>query len=161
MPEVSLDFGNVGKIPNPGTYRVHIEKGKLGRSKEGNQMVTLDSEIVDEPSGEFEGFKPWPKLNIVFASSTMQFAQRTLEAVTQEPWREDGLKITVDEETNEVAELADRTVLVKFEHNTYNGQKQLKAVGWFPDNGEYEIEVQEDYDGENHEPEEGHLSEGM
>lgn len=139
MPEIDLDFGGVGALPEEGVYRITIDKPaiyKQNKTKDG-YIINLQMSLTDMPDEAFEGMKVFdnPSLKL----SARWKLQEVLEAFTQEEWKDDGLKITVNED-NEVEDLpVGTTALGLVYHDDYNGRLQAKVRNYFPDNGTVEI----------------------
>jgi hypothetical protein len=95
MPEVSLDFGSVGAIPE-GWFRVVCDKPvyKLNNAKDGH-IIEMQMHCIDMPDGfeNFENFsvRDWPSLK----PSARWKLQEVLSAFTGEDWSEDDMKLEV------------------------------------------------------------------
>ena len=136
MPTLDLNFGDVGKVPDEGVWRILINKViyKPNKAKDG---FILDVEAVfkdmDDPA--FEDFKLFPRPTISLKTSARWKLQEFLNAVTQEDWSDDGMQLEVDEDTNEVHSLAGKTVLAICVHEEYNKQVNCKPDTWLADDG--------------------------
>jgi hypothetical protein len=151
MPSVDLNFGDVGKIPEEGTYRYLIDKAifQQNKSKDGF-VVNLQMDLIDSPDEKFEGHKVFD--NPSFKLSARWKLQEVLQAVTQQEWQEDEMNIEweceedCDAETFEecphkkhVPLLEGKTVLGISYHYDYNQRLTLKIKNYLPDNGMVEI----------------------
>jgi hypothetical protein len=140
MPELSLDFGNVGKVPPDGTYRFTVVKAKvkLNKAKDG-KYINFQFALTDSPDEAFEGHTVWDKGSLKKAG--LWRTQEILEAITQEPWQDDDMSLTVNDD-DEVEFLHDQTFMASCEQDLdYKGKDVLVIKSYFPDDGTVEIEV--------------------
>lgn len=139
MPTLDLDFGDIGKVPPEGCWRLHINEAtyKSNKAKDGF-IIELDATFIDMPDDTFEDFKVFPKPTASLKPTARWKLQQILSAITQEDWTADGMHLEVDED-NKVPALANKTVLAICVHDEYNGQTNCKPGTWIPDNGEVTI----------------------
>lgn len=147
MPEVDLDFGSVGKMPEDGTYRLHVDAAIFKKNKDKDGFVAnLQMSLTDMPDNTFDGMK-------VFDSPSFKLSARwklkeVLDAVTQQDWDEDAMKLewvceddcdaeTFDEcpHKKHIPILEDTDVLGICYADDYQGRLSMKVRTYLPDNG--------------------------
>lgn len=150
MPEVDLDFGGVGALPDEGVYRLNCDKAiyKQNKTKDGF-IINLQMSLVDMPDDQedFEGMKVFDNPSIKLAARWK--LQEVLQAFTGDPWDEDGLKLEVEceEDCGEddchhqmvVPVLHEKQALGVCYHDDYNGRLSLKVRTYLQDDGNVEI----------------------
>lgn len=148
MPEIDLDFGSVGKVPE-GWFRLNVDKAvfKPNKSKDG-YIINLHMRLIDMPE-EFE----WAENMMVFDNASMKlsarrFLKQKLSAITGEDWSDDGMKLEIvcdlceeDECTHDkhVPILEDQTVVGLVYGEEYQGDLQPRVSRWLPDDGSVEF----------------------
>lgn len=150
MPEIDLDFGE--KLPDEGVYRVHSDDAeyKLNKTKDGF-IINLKMRMIDMPD-PFEEFENLP----VYDNPSLKLSARwklreVLEAFTQDPWDEDGLKLEVvcvedcDADLVDcphkkiVPCLIDKDALGICYHDDYSGRLSVKISRYLADDGQVQI----------------------
>ena len=148
MPEVELDFGSVGKVPE-GWFRLAVDKAvfKSNKSNDGH-IINLQMRLTDMP----EDFEQFENMN-VFDNASMKltarkFLKQKLSAITGEDWSEDGMKLEIvcdlcDEDKcsheKHVPILEDQTVIGLIYGEEYQGDLQARVKRWLPDDGSVEF----------------------
>ena len=144
MPEVKLDFGSVGKVPE-GWFRLTIDKAifKSNKSNDG-YIINLQMRLIDMPD-EFEAYDNMMVFdNASMKLSARRFLKQKLSAITQKDWSDDGMALEVscelcDEEScdheKHVPELEDQTVVGLIYAEEYQGDLQARVRRWLPDDG--------------------------
>lgn len=139
-----MDFSKVGAIPPPGTFRFLVKEAKVlpTKAKDSHNLV-VKAEIQDYPGDEeFEGYKK--TLYFSLKQNALFGLQNFLEAVTQEEWRDEDLGIEIDDDNDLIdPNIIDKTFLGVCAAGSYNNRPQLDVHTFVPDNGEFEIQVQE------------------
>jgi len=144
MPTLDLDFGDVGKMPPEGVWRILIKSAilKQNKAKDG-QIIDFEAEFMDMPDPSYEGFKIFPNPNASLKPTARWKLQEVLGAITQEDWSDDNMKLEVngpdDAEPYHIPLLEGKTSLIVFVHDTYNNKPSMKVDTWIPDNGEVTI----------------------
>lgn len=140
MPEVDLDFGGVGALPDEGYYRLRCDKAvyKQNKTKDGH-IINLQMSLIDLPDelDNFENMKVFD--NPSFKLAARWKLQEVLGAFTGEDWEEDGMKLEIDDDDNTVPVLTDATAIGLCYHDEYNGRLQLRVKNYFKDDGTIEI----------------------
>jgi hypothetical protein len=156
MPEIDLDFGSVGKVPE-GWFRLVVDKAifKSNKSRDG-YIINLQMRLIDLPSGtmpdtdvEYEQFENMMVFdNASMKLSARKFLQKKLTAITQRDWSEDGMKLKLvcdvcDEDSctheKHVPELEEKTVVGLIYGEDYEGTLQARVNRWLPDDGSVEF----------------------
>jgi hypothetical protein len=152
MPEIDLDFGSVGKVPE-GWFRLTVDKAifKPNKSRDG-YIINLQMRLIDLPSGNLPGTDtPYEAFEnmMVFENASMKlsarkFLQEKLNAITGEDWDADGMKLKVDcglceddscDHEKHVPALEDQTVVGLIIGEDYEGRLQARVSRWLPDDG--------------------------
>ena len=148
MPEIDLDFGSVGQVPE-GWFRLTCDKAifKPNKSKDG-YIINLQMRLIDMPE-EFEAYEN----TMVFDNVSMKLAARwrlkdVLSAFTGDDWSDDGMKLQLEcEECDEdncahqknVPALVDHTAIGLIYGEDYQGRISARVKNYLVDDGAIEF----------------------
>jgi len=144
MPTLDLNFGDVGKMPPEGVWRMIVKEAIVHNNKANDgQIIEFDAEFMDMPDDTFEGSKVFPKPNASLKPTARWKLQEVLSAITQSDWSDDGMQLEVEETEKDgyyrVPSLEDKTVLVIVKHGTYNNKPTYGVDTWIPDDGQINV----------------------
>jgi len=161
MPEIDLDFGGVGQVPE-GWFRLTCDKAvyKQNKNKDG-WIINLQMHFTDMPEGNLPGTEmPYESFenNMVYDNPSLKpnsrwKLKRILEAFTGENFEEDGMKVSytcsVDcdefEDTGKcqhewvVPMLQGETVVALIKGEDYEGRTLARVEKYIYDDGSTEF----------------------
>lgn len=154
MPEISLDFGNVGKVPE-GYFRVQITKPIYqSNNNHDGMIIKTQMKCIDMPP-EFEDFEGHVVFDQPsFKPTALWKTQEFLHAFTGEDWTEDGMKLEYaciedcEISHDNIAKcphekiipiLVDATAVALLKREVYNDRPSAKPQHYLVDDGTVEF----------------------